>query len=39
MPEGPEILYFSTFLKKKLNKYKLTKINSYTDKPVIIPKD
>lgn len=39
MPEGPEIAYFSVFLKKKLKNYKLTKINSFTDKPVILPKE
>lgn len=37
MPEGPEILYFSVFLKKKLIKYKLNEIKSFTDKPVILP--
>lgn len=39
MPEGPEITYFSVFLKKKLVNLKLYKINSFTDKPVILPKD
>lgn len=40
MPEGPEILYWSVLLKKKLAlKYKFNKIISYTDKPIIIPKD
>jgi formamidopyrimidine-DNA glycosylase len=37
MPEGPEILYFSVFLKKKLTGYRFKKINSFTDKPVEIP--
>jgi formamidopyrimidine-DNA glycosylase len=39
MPEGPEILTFSTYLNKKLKNYKLDNILSFTDKPVIIPKD
>ena len=39
MPEGPEITYFSVFLKQKLKNYKLNGINSFTDKPVILPKD
>lgn len=39
MPEGPEILYFSTFLKKKLNNYQFYKIHSFTDKPIVVPKD
>lgn len=43
MPEGPEITYFSTFLKKKLitgaKTYKLNEIKSFTDNPVQIPKD
>lgn len=40
MPEGPEILYWEVLLKKKLaSKYKFETINSYTDKPIIIPKD
>ncbi len=39
MPEGPEILYFSTLFKKKLNDTTITDIKSYTDKPAIIPKD
>lgn len=40
MPEGPEILYWEALLKKKLvNKYKFDTINSFTDKPIIIPKD
>jgi formamidopyrimidine-DNA glycosylase len=39
MPEGPEITYFSVFLKKKLKNYKLNEIKSFTDKPVILPKD
>lgn len=39
MPEGPEILYFSTYLKKKLVGYKFKQIHSYTDKPIVIPKD
>lgn len=40
MPEGPEILYWSVLLKKKLVlKYKFDEIKSYTDKPIIVPKD
>ena len=40
MPEGPEILYWSVLLKKKLSyKYKFNEIKSFTDKPIIIPKD
>lgn len=37
MPEGPEILYFSTLLNKKLVGYKFKNINSFTDKPIKIP--
>jgi formamidopyrimidine-DNA glycosylase len=39
MPEGPEITYFSVFLKKKLINCKLIEIKSFTDKPVILPKE
>lgn len=40
MPEGPEILYWSVLLKKKLAlKYKFDEIKSFTDKPIIIPND
>jgi len=39
MPEGPEITYFSVFLKKKLLNYKFAEIKSYTDKPIIVPKE
>jgi formamidopyrimidine-DNA glycosylase len=40
MPEGPEILYWSVLLKKKLaTKYKFSEIKSFTDKPIIIPKN
>jgi len=40
MPEGPEILYWQVLLEKKLVlKYKFNEINSYTDKPIVIPKD
>lgn len=40
MPEGPEILYWQVLLYKKLAlKYKFDTINSYTDKPIIVPKD
>lgn len=39
MPEGPEITYFSVFLKKKLKNYKFDEIKSFSDKPVILPKD
>jgi formamidopyrimidine-DNA glycosylase len=37
MPEGPEINFFSVFLKKKLNNYKMIEIKSFTNKPVILP--
>ena len=37
MPEGPELLYFSTFLKKTLINKKIKDILSFTDKPVILP--
>lgn len=37
MPEGPEITYFSVFLRKKLKNCQLTEIKSFTDKPVILP--
>lgn len=40
MPEGPEILYWQVLLEKKLAlKYKFDTINSYTDKPIVVPKD
>jgi formamidopyrimidine-DNA glycosylase len=40
MPEGPEILYWQVLLDKKLTlKYKFDTIKSYTDKPIIVPKD
>ena len=40
MPEGPEILYWSVLLKKKLAlKYKFDEIKSFTDKPIVVPKD
>ena len=39
MPEGPEILYFSVLLKKKLKNYKFKEIKSFTNKPIIIPTD
>ena len=39
MPEGPEITYFSVFLKKKLKDYKFKEIKSYTNKPIIVPKE
>jgi formamidopyrimidine-DNA glycosylase len=39
MPEGPEITYFSVFLKNKLKNCQLIEIKSFTDKPVILPKD
>ena len=39
MPEGPEILYFNIFLKKKLKNYKFEDIKSFTNKPIIVPKD
>lgn len=37
MPEGPEILYFSAYLKKHLLGLKFTEIISYTNKPIITP--
>jgi len=39
MPEGPEILYTSLYLKKYLKNCKIEDILSYTDKPAVIPKD
>lgn len=39
MPEGPEILYFASVLKKKLKDAIISDIKSYTDKPAILPKD
>lgn len=39
MPEGPELLFFSVFLKKKLIKKKFIEIKSFTNKPVILPND
>ena len=39
MPEGPELLYFSTFLKVKLKNCKISTILSFTNKPVKIPSD
>jgi formamidopyrimidine-DNA glycosylase len=39
MPEGPEILYTNIYLKKYLKNTQIEKINSFTDKPAIIPKD
>ena len=39
MPEGPEITFFSVYLKKKLKNYKFNEIKSFTDKPVILPKE
>ena len=40
MPEGPEILYWQVLLEKKFAlKYKFDTINSYTDKPIVVPKD
>lgn len=39
MPEGPELLYFATILKKKINNAIITDIHFNTDKPAIIPKD
>ena len=39
MPEGPELLYFATLFKKKLNHDTFKNILSFTDKPVIIPSD
>jgi endonuclease-8 len=39
MPEGPEILYWQVLLEKKfVLKYKFDTINSYTDKPIVVPK-
>jgi len=39
MPEGPEILYTSLYLKKYLKNCKIEDIISYTDKPAVIPKN
>jgi formamidopyrimidine-DNA glycosylase len=39
MPEGPEILYTSIYLKKYLKNSQIETIKSFTDKPAIIPKD
>ncbi len=39
MPEGPEILYFATVFKKKLDGGIIKEIKSFTDKPAIVPKD
>ena len=39
MPEGPEILYTSLYLKNFLKNCKIEDILSYTDKPAVIPKD
>jgi formamidopyrimidine-DNA glycosylase len=39
MPEGPEILYTSLYLKKYLKNCIIEDIISYTDKPAVIPKD
>ena len=35
MPEGPELLYFATVLKKKLDDGKIIEIISNTNKPVM----
>ena len=39
MPEGPELLYFAVYLKNILLNYTITELKSFTDKPVIIPKN
>ncbi len=39
MPEGPELLYFATIFKKKLDNGIIEDIKSFTDKPAILPKD
>jgi formamidopyrimidine-DNA glycosylase len=39
MPEGPELLYFSTILKKEINNCIILDIKSFTKKPAIIPHD
>lgn len=39
MPEGPEILFFSTFLKKKIISTKISNIKSNTDELINIPLD
>lgn len=39
MPEGPEIKYTSLLLNKKVKGFEITNINSYTAKPIVIPKN
>jgi formamidopyrimidine-DNA glycosylase len=39
MPEGPEIKYTSLLLNKRIKGFEITDINSYTAKPVVIPKN
>ena len=39
MPEGPEIKYTTILLNKKIKGYEITNINSYTAKPIIVPKN
>lgn len=39
MPEGPEILYTCLYLKKFLKNCQIEDIQSFTDKPAVIPKN
>jgi len=39
MPEGPEILFFSTFLKNKFLTTKISNIKSNTGEPIELPED
>jgi endonuclease-8 len=39
MPEGPEILFFSVFLKQKFIKSKISDVKSYVDPAIILPTD
>lgn len=39
MPEGPELTFCSTYFNKILKNHYFTTINSFTDKPVILPED
>jgi formamidopyrimidine-DNA glycosylase len=39
MPEGPEILFFSIFLKQKFLNYKISEIKAHTTNNITIPED
>lgn len=39
MPEGPEIKYTTLLLNKKIKGFDIKNINSYTAKPIVIPKN